>query len=1121
MAHLVKLDADHIELPHLSLNYPISRPLANLEDGLEAFQTLREDLSLQSLPLQRRREVTRFLRQLGMRLFESVFPQDSYRRLQAPGPLLLQIAPALQAYPWELLNDGENWLALTRGLVRYVARPATPPAPAPGAPGPLRVLALSADPLTPEGESPISAHKARLGTRFISSVDMLLAPSESSPPKYLFRAVEHAGPHALESGLDLSPGLVYFSGFTTAEGWVLEGDDSRPERLGGDWLAKRLGQAARQGLRGLVLNDSLGMLDPAAAAAQAESAFQAGLPALIRIQGRQARLREQDYLRTLVNGLCRGAPLAACHLAAVRRLHRRFEESWDWSFVQLFHRAAPQEGETPISHQLPDTNAYAVRREESPDLQRGEAGFALMPPPPLFRRKRRVFGRQRELERLAGALRPDESAGSPLVCLSGAPGSGKTALALEAARRMHRHFMQVVYLHGRDLLPESGEPARPSPLEPQPPSPTAALFGSLARHLEARGITAGPEQQWGEALGGYLAMGPPRLIVVDGLEHHPGYYEFCRGLQTFPLNCRVLLISRAKPPLLPGPHFHLEPLGPAELEGIFHPSLLQRIAAHPEREALLQVCGTDLLVARMLWRLQRWPARTRLGPLLADRPGDDPRPAGRDTGALLELVLQAVLAELSRDALNVLQALGMFTFLVHQEVLSHLTELDGGRLGQALAELQWMGLVDAYDGERYFGLHLRLQNQIAARQVTPVVYRRLLPLLARSTQGWLAELGGGTDAAGMPPGGAGFPLLAWGEQNGRPGNIALTRRCHRIGLERINLCELALMLAEEQDWQGLTRLVAAAAFFKDMPGMEDMARLLDRLMLAAAVALEDANLQAGALVGLARPLLAADRPEQAQPLLEHALRLLGSNPAWEQLAETYLLLSGCYEALGRAEAAINMLCAAEELAGQLGNAHYLVEAAGALVRIWREQGESEAQAESFLERTIQRIQQGGHHLHAAKLKVLLGESLSRTGRGVEAQELFQAALNTIRDAEVSQDGYDTLLRLAQAYLLENLPDEALDAFMQARIILIAGKDQARESRALEPICRMFEGDQRYQEALNGYLLLRTIREEIGGREGLLAVLDIIGGLYFQLGEQAKSTRFYQESLQLKESIAQA
>lgn len=1126
MANLVRLDANQVEFPHHNLSYSITPPPSNLQDGLEAYGRLREDLSLQSLPLARRREATQFLQQLGTELFRTVFPADSYQRLGSQGPLLLEAYGDMQAYPWELLNDGAHWLALSRGVLRYLARPAAPePAAAPPG-GPLRVLALSADPLPNGGGGLVAAHQAQVGTRFISTVGMLLEQPEQEAPPFVFRAVEHATPGQLTHTLGLAPGLLYYSGFTGEEGWYLEGDGLRPEWVSQGWLAEHLGMAAREGLQALVLNDSLGLLDARGVVAQTCAYFRAGLPAVIRIEGRLTRLREQDYLRTLVRSVAEGASVADGHLAAARRLYRRFEESWDWSFVRLYHRALPHEGEPAIRHELPDARPepLALGQGSAPVEEEAGEAFATMPPPPPFQGRRRFFGRQRELSQLAAALLPDPAAASPVVSLSGPAGSGKTVLALEIARRMHHHFMQVVYLHDRDLMPAAPELAPPSRFEPPGPSPEEALLAGLARHLgagspEASGQMASGEAL-GEALGEQLALGPPRLIVVDGLEHHAGYYGFCRALEKFPRTCRVLLVSRGKPPLLAGPHFDLEALGAGDLAALFHVSLVERIAASPHPDDLLRACGRDLLTARMLGRLKRWPAPERLGQAVAEAEAPEAEHPRRDTGALLELVLQAVMAELSRDALGVLQALSLFTYLVHMEVLSHLTELDSRRLSLALAELQWMGLVDAFDSERYFALQLRLQAPLSRQLVTPAAYRRLRPLLARAYHSYLAELQG-RDARGVGlPSGSGHSPVAWNEQGRRAPTVARMRWLHRTGAERINIAELALILAEEQDWPALKRLVAGAAFLQHQQGLEDMGRLLDRLLLAAGVALHDNNLQATALIGMARPLLAAGRPMEAQPLLEQALRLLGDNPGWEQLAETYLLLSRCYETSQRIEAAVNMLYSAEELARQLGNAHYLVEAVTALARIWLAQGERDGQAESFLAQTAAYLKRGGERLPAARVELLLGEACSQAGRSAEAQEIFQRVLQVFRGAEHPQDVYDTLLRLAEAYLLEDMPDEALDAFMQARGAGDIRKDAAQEDHVLTRVCQRFERSGRYQEALNGYLMLKEVRELKGDREGLLGVLDTIGGLYFQLGEQAASTRFYEESLQLKETIPQ-
>jgi tetratricopeptide (TPR) repeat protein len=580
----------------------------------------------------------------------------------------------------------------------------------------------------------------------------------------------------------------------------------------------------------------------------------------------------------------------------------------------------------------------------------------------------------------------------------------------------------------------------------------------------------------------------------------------------------VLILSRSKPPLLSGPHFDLAALGARALANVFQDSLVERIAAHPQGELLMRVCGRDLQIPRMLWRLRGWPAPHSMGPLLAESNRDG---AGGGSGDLLELVLQAVLGELSRDALNVLQTLALFTYLVHQEVLSHLTELDGKRLGQALAELQWMGLVDAFGGERYFALQLRLQGLVARRLLTPEGYARLRPMLLRTYGSYPVsaqsriEFGTGSGAA-LP-----YSLWAWGEPAPGAHDLAQTRTCHRLGLERTNLAELAVILAEEEDWEALARFAAAATFLRGVPGMSDLTTLLHRLVLAAGRAEQDPVLQATALMGLATPLLEDGRAAEAQPLLERALDLLGQSPGWEELAQAYLLLSRCYVALEQQEAAINMLHAAEELARQLGNPERLAEAAEALAAIWRTRDEGAEQSDKYLEQTIRRLEQGGHLFQAAKLKLLLGERHAEAERFEAARALLEAALRAFRDGGREAETHQTLLRMAELHLAEQLPDEALETFMQAKAATERRGDALLEDRVLTRICRLFEQQERYEEALQGYLLLRKIREARGDREGLMKVLDLIGGLYFQLGEQANSTRFYEESLQLKETIPQS
>ncbi len=1104
MANLVRLDGDRVELPHLSLSYSITPPHANLQEGLAACQSLREDASYQALPLGQRREVSRFMGQFGGVLFRMLFPQGRAGELNTRHPLLLETVGEWQAYPWEWLNDGDRWWALGPGVVRFVTPPLPPAAPAPRRGAGLRALAVTANPLPRREDGEVFDHEARLGTRFINPVDGLFNGEGCD-----WEALEHASLGSLEQGLAEPPDLLYFNGFSGREGWFLESNLLRAERAGGEWLADRLGRAARQGLGLVVLNDSLGLLEPAAAGGQTAALIRAGVPGLIRMEGRHGRRREHDYLKVLTDQLSRGAPLHTAHLAGVRRLQRRSEASWDWSFFRLYLRAAPPNGATPQATPRDAAPAPAAAREESATWR----GQRSAPPPPVFSARRRVFERRRVLEQLCRALAPRADEANPLVFLSGPAGSGKTVLALEAARRLQREFVQLAYFPARDAMPSHESlPATAAP-EESPPPPAVALLGELIRQIQAWPLLEAPWESWQEGLQAHLAQGQPQLVIVDGLEGRTGYSDFCRILAGLPPSCRILLVSRAKPPLLAGSHIALEPLGREELGAVFDGALLKRIEASPLRGPLSDLCRSDLLAARLLWRLPAWPRPQAIGAALKEAQGEEASSqAAPGAGRLLSLLCGAVLEAIGREALAVLEALALFSYLAHRDALAALANVDQRALPHALAELQWLGLVDAFDGDRYFLLHPRLQAAVARRVMTPVVWRRLRTAWARNCQAWLAGLAGGGGQGAAPPG---PPLTAW--HPAQPGGRA-ARQGHRLGRERANLAELALALAEEGAWSDLARLADGARAVREIQGMDDVPYLINRLLAGVGGQPQWAALRATALNGVAFTLLRRNRPKAARPLLEGALDLLAGGEDWAPLAETYLLLGRCYQTLGRAEAASNIFFSAVELARQLDDTHFLVRAAEGLVGAWSGREDGVQQAERFLTDLLHNLEQGGRVQPAADLRSVLADLYLAENRSGEARELFQAVLHARRAAKAPQGMYRALLRLADCALAQGEPDDGLDLFFQARQCEGKRGDRAEETRVLEAMCGAFAAAGRLQDALEGYLYLKKILEEGGDRQGLIALLDTVGGLYFQLGEQAKSTRYYEESLQLKAAV---
>jgi len=141
------------------------------------------------------------------------------------------------------------------------------------------------------------------------------------------------------------------------------------------------------------------------------------------------------------------------------------------------------------------------------------------------------------------------------------------------------------------------------------------------------------------------------------------------------------------------------------------------------------------------------------------------------------------------------------------------------------------------------------------------------------------------------------------------------------------------------------------------------------------------------------------------------------------------------------------------------------------------------------------------------------------GRGEEALKLLEEVLDRCRALDNPREAAATLLRLAECRVHMGDEERALATLGEAGEV--AGGDvldAEQQGRILNGICRLFEQRNQPRRALEGYLRMRELVKETGDREALIGVLDRIGGLYYQLGEQAKSTQCYEERLHLQAAV---
>ncbi len=507
MANLVKLYGNRIELPYQSLQYSFTPPAQKLQAGLEAYQALLRDAALQRVPAAEREQIARFLYQFGYLLYRTLFPEPGVRQVLRDGPLLLELHQDWAPYPWELLNDGQHWLALTQGVLRF-GYPPVPGAQVCLPAGPLRVLGASAEPLPLGADSRVGRDTAQVGTGFIANLPHLATPpaepdapedAEAPPaPPLHYHHLDHATAGALEDGMARHPDVLLLSGFAAEEGWYLESERLTAQAVSWEWLLRQLRAAALERLRVVVVADSMGLLQPLTAAHRTREILRAGVPAVIRMDGLLTPPEQQRYLRTLLDGLASGAPVESAHRTAVRRLFRQVAEGWVWSCLRLYPQAIPSAGaaypqvdatRTAPTAMLTASGELApgLLALDAPPTERAQPSFGTAPAPPHHRPDAAHPARSAELRKLAAAVLPEEPPTSPLVFLSGPAGSGKTALALDLARRVRRRFDEVLYLNERALLPDLHE-LLPVQQLPRPERPAGQpLLGALIRHPSARG----------------------------------------------------------------------------------------------------------------------------------------------------------------------------------------------------------------------------------------------------------------------------------------------------------------------------------------------------------------------------------------------------------------------------------------------------------------------------------------------------------------------------------------------------------------------------------------------------------------------------------------------------------
>ena len=386
-----------------------------------------------------------FLEEFGRKLFDALFPPgpalDAYRA-SARAPIALSLPEDLRPLPWELMHDGELWVAQAHGVVRIIEEGEA--LAAHDHAGPLRVLALLAMPvlnpllLASDPRQPyvgdVEKHAAIF--RQLGGKDYPAA----------FRVVRHATPDDLRIGLEQGADVLYFLGHGHADGICFDDGRGRLRHLDRHILRQRLHGS------GVVVAVTNSCLTASAAESKAPVAAMlvgAGVPVAVGMQVPITDAAAHKFAEAFFGSLARGASPINAVASARAALQDEYEtavatgrprevQAWEWATPAIWVSGPGQAA--AIAPACPRANGAAVVSDQAAE-RLSSAGL-------LPQRPAEFVGRREELVEIADSL---ES--TAVTILHGMRGVGKTTLALEAAHRAARRFDRIIWIRARVTMP--------------------------------------------------------------------------------------------------------------------------------------------------------------------------------------------------------------------------------------------------------------------------------------------------------------------------------------------------------------------------------------------------------------------------------------------------------------------------------------------------------------------------------------------------------------------------------------------------------------------------------------------------------------------------------------------
>jgi tetratricopeptide (TPR) repeat protein len=476
------------------------------------------------------------LRDFGIKLFQRIFTDSALEQYKATDPSVVALSTSdnLASIPWELLHDGTNWVARTRGIIRVTTTGRNSPEFIPKQ-GNLRILAAISGPILnetmpdddPEQISPVD----------VNAHTDIFRKIEGEPFPAEIKIRRHVTRESLSWELSENYQVLHFVGHGAIGRLVFETRHASTDLAEESWLHEQITTGLRGGLRLVVLNSCYSADASEEVQGIANTLMETGLPALIAMQGSITELADLTFAKNLYNALAVGKPIDE----AVGIARRAMASDWqipvhEWATPVLF-----------INDSLLDKDMIIMDAEVLEMMTETKTRLAFpqqAPIDPMMTREQRFIGRRRELSDVLSSLDPEHRDGVQVVCLHGEAGIGKTAIAIESAYRMSEWFNDLIWLSGHTDPPkELREHVKTDDPLKRINSPEGFLT-TLAHKcgLEVTGDET--ESDLRDNILKSLSGNKWKLLVFDSMEGLIKFDVIRTLLSNLPINCKALITSR-------------------------------------------------------------------------------------------------------------------------------------------------------------------------------------------------------------------------------------------------------------------------------------------------------------------------------------------------------------------------------------------------------------------------------------------------------------------------------------------------------------------------------------------------------------------------------------------------